>query len=344
METPIFHEGVLMGYTDGQNGSAWPNATDPLSNSSRAGFYISQLRLNGELPFDSTFSAVFAANFIAMDPAEAYLRKRFGLYTFKLGKFRVVGPKSGPGTDEFERTAITAPRYSRYWASYAQTLNFRDFGVQAERTGEDGSVHQAFCVRNGTQQNIINDEPSFPQSAPTQALAFAYALDWRVSPFTVLGGHVEAVANHQWDEFVGNHDGWQVGYWFKSNAIVDASVYHQMDFTKVHLFNEALLLYNRLLPSPTDGKATQLWGVSSMIRVDHSERWGYFFRYEFLDPSDGFFPNDNLHMFTGGVIYKPSPQAYPGLKVTGEYVRSLEESLRNRMGNDNLYVQLQMTY
>lgn len=335
-----------MGFTDGQNGAGWPAPLkDPLGNNNRAGFYLTQVRVKGTVPFDSTFSAVFVGNAIYLDPQEAYVEKHCGIYSFKAGKFRGAGPKSGSGTDEFERIAINAPRYARLEDYYMVTLNFRDFGVQAERDGSDGNLVQRFFLHNGNRLNLVNDEPSFPTGAKaTQALAVDYALDWRVSPFTVLGGHVGALADKEWSDFIGKHEGWQAGYWFKTNPAMDASLYQQMDFTKLHILNEALIISNRTLPNPVDSAATQSWGVSSMLRLDHSAHWGYFFRYEFMDPSDGYYRDDNLQMFTLGAIFKPSPDRYPGLKVTGEYVRSLEEGARNTIPDDNLFVQLQMVF
>ncbi len=345
VEKVVFQEGVLMGYTLGQNGMGWPAPfKDPLSNNNRGGFYISQLRLKATIPFDSTFSAVFTGNVINLDPQEAYLEKRWGIYSLKAGKFRGAGLKSGSGTDEFARTTVNAPRYARLADWYLKTFGSRDFGVQMERDRRDGNLQQRLFIHNANRQNVFNDEPSFVAGPATQVLGFDYALDWRVSQFTVLGGQIGALADKGWDEFVGHHDGWEAGYWFKSNAIVDGSFYHQMDFTQLHILNEGLLIYNRDLPSPTDSTATQVWGVSTLLRFEHSQTWGSFFRYEFLDPTDGFYLNDNLHMFTVGAIFHPSPLQYPNLKLTSEYVRSLEEGVRNRIGNDLFYVQLQMMF
>jgi hypothetical protein len=317
---------------------------DPTGNNNRGGFYISQLRLKATVAFDSTFSAVAAGNLLFADLQEVYLQKRVDNYTFTAGKFRGAGLKSGTGMDELERTAINAPRYARYWAYYKRNINFRDFGVQAAADYFGGDLMHRFFIHNANRENVANDEPSFPAGSATQALGFDYALDWRISPFTVWGGHIGALANREWAEFAGKHEGWEVQYWFKSNPIVDASLNHQLDAGRLHIFNEAMLLYNRDLPDPVDSTATKTWGVSTQARFDHTTRVGSFFRYEFFDLSDGAYPDDALHIFTLGGIFYPSPAAYPGLKITGEYVRSLEEGGENLISNDLLYCQLQMVF
>lgn len=337
--------GVQMGYALGQNGAAWPSPLkDPISNNNRGGFYITQLRLHGVIPFDSTFFGVFTGNFIFMDPQEAYLEKRWDTYSLKAGKFRGAGLKSGSGTDEFQRLTVNTNRYARFADFYERTIGFRDFGIQVERNNPRKTIQQKLFIHNANRQNVLIDEPSFNNGPVTQVLGIDYALDWRVSPFTVFGGHVGALANRSWDEFLGSHKPYEVGYWLKSNAIVDASIYQQMDFTKLHLQNEALILLNREQPSPIDSTANQLWGMSSQIRVDHSAQWSSFFHYEFFDPSNGLFGEDNLQMLTLGGIFHPSPNQYPGMKFTGEYVRSLEEGAKNTIPNDLLYIQLQMMF
>ena len=142
----------------------------------------------------------------------------------------------------------------------------------------------------------------------------------------------------------GSHDGWEAGYWFKSNPEVEGSFYHQMDFTKLHILNEALLSYDRTRLSPIEGTATQFWGISSQLQWDHNLKWGSFYRYEFTDPSDGLGPNDNFQALTVGGIFHPDPKQYPGLKVPAEYVRTLEEGIRNTFHNDVFYTQLQMVF
>lgn len=345
IDKPVFQTGVQMGYSYGQNGVGWPLFTqDLLSNRGRGGFYVSQLRLKGGIAFDSTFSAVAVGNLYTADVQEVYVEKRFDKYSFRAGKFRGAGLKSASGTDEFERTGINAPYYSRYWGYYKRLINFRDFGVQVEADYFGGNVKHRLFIHNANRENVFADEPSGAGPSNTQALGFDYALDWRISPFTVWGGHLGALANHEWGEFTGTHKAWEVGYWFKSNPLVDASLNHQLDVGKFHMFNEALLMYNRDLPNPSDGAATKNWGVSSQVRFDPSARGGYFFRYEFFDNTDGYNPDDALHLFTLGGIFTPSPQSYPGLKVTGEYVRTLEEGATNIVPNDVLFCQLQMVF
>lgn len=344
IEKPVFQTGLITGYVYGQDGSPWPSlAKDPLGNKGRGGFYVSQLRLKASIAFDSTFSAAAVGNVYTADVQEVYLEKRVDNYTFTAGKFRGAGLKSGNGTDEFERTAVNAPFYTRIWAYYARTLNFRDFGVQMEADYLGGDLKHRFYIHNANRENVNIDEPS-ETGAITQALGFDYALDWRISPFTAWGGHLGALANQKWDEFTGNHEGWAVNHWFSTNPIVDASLNHQMDIGRLHLFNEAMLLLNREIPNPVDSGETKTWGVSTQLRFDHTARAGSFFRYEFFDYTDGAFANDAKHLITVGGIFHPSPGKYPGLKITGEYVRALEEGAKNTFSNDEMFCQLQMLF
>lgn len=337
--------GVQMGYNDGMNGYPWPALLkDPLRNNNRAGFYINQARLAGGVAFDSTFSAKAVWNAIYQDLQEVYLSKRWGLYTLRAGKFRGAGLKSLSGQDEFERDLVNAPRYARIWGFYARTFNGRDFGIEVERDSRDGAIRNRLFFRNANNENVTNDEPAFLTGKATQVLGFDYALDWRISPYTVWGGHIGMLANRGWDEFQGSHEGWKAQYWFKSNAVADGSLNHTLDVGRFHMFNEALLMYLRDLPQPVDSGATKAWGMSSLVRFDHSPRWTSLFRYEFCDPSDGFTANDGLHMFTLGAVLHPSPAEYPGMKFTAEYVRAYEEGLVNIGGNDLFICQFQMVF
>lgn len=337
--------GAQMGYTDGMNGYPWPNVfKDPLYNNNRAGFYISQTRLSGSFALDTTFTGKAVFNAISLDLQEAYLTKRWGKYVFRAGKFAGAGLKSATQVDEFERSLVGAPHYARLWNYYARNFNGRDFGIEAERDSRSGAIRNRFFIRNANGENVFNDEPSFPAGKATQALGFDYALDWRISPFTVWGGHVGMLANRGWVEFVGSHPGWMAQYWFKSNSVADGSLNHSLDVGRFHMFNEALLMYLRDVPHPFDSVATQSWGVSSQVRFDHSEKWSSVFRYEFDDPSDGAFGRDGLHSFTLGAIYRPSPVEYPGMKLTIQYDRTYEEQLINSFGNDLFYCQFQMTF
>ena len=335
--------GTQMGYTDGMNGYPWPAfLQDPLHNNNRAGFYISQTRAAGTFAFDSTFSATGSFNAIFLDLQEFYLTKKWGDYLFRAGKFRGAGLKSSAGVDEFERSLVNAPHYARLWNYYARNFNGRDFGIEAERDYRGGGIRNRLFIRNANGENVLNDEPSIPAGKATQVLGIDYSLDWRISPYTVWGGHLGMLANRQWDEFVGNHAGWMAQYWFKSNSMVDGSVNHSLDVGRFHMFNEALLMYLRDLPQPIDSTATQSWGLSTQIRFDHSDKWSSVFRYEFDDPSDGYFGEDGLHSFTLGAVYRPAPAEYPGMKFTAQYNRTYEETLINRISNDLLYLQFQM--
>jgi hypothetical protein len=334
-----------MGYTDGMNGAPWPALfKDPLRNNNRAGFYISQARLAANLAFDSTFSGTLVWNAMFMDPQDVYLTKKSGDYVIRAGKFRGAGLKSMTGVDEFARDLVNAPRYARLWAGYARTLNGRDFGIEIERDARGGGIRNRLFIRNANGENVFNDEPSFTAGKPTQVLGFDYALDWRISPYTVWGAHIGMLADRQWDQFVGNHDGWEAQYWFKSNSVADGSLNHSLDVGRFHMSNEALLMYLRDYPHPLDSTATQLWGLSSQIRFDHTDRWRSVFRYEFDDPSDGFNGKDALHSFSLAAVFRPSPAEYPGMRFTTEYVRTYEETLLNTYPNDLFYVQFQMVY
>jgi hypothetical protein len=340
-----FSGGAQMGYTDGMNGFPWPALfSDPLTNNNRAGFYITQARLEARVAFDSSFTGIARWNAVLADLQEFYLEKRWGDYIFRAGKFRGAGLKSGTGSDEFSRDFFNAPRYARAWGGYTRLLNFRDFGIEAERDFRGGGIRNRLFIHNANGENVFNDEPSFPAGKATQVLGFDYALDWRISPYTVWGGHIGMEADRSWDEFVGSHEGWQAQYWFKSNPVADGSLNHQMDVGRFHMFNEALLMYLRNLPDPVDSAATKSWGVSTQIRFDHSERWSSLFRYEFFDGSDGFFPDDALHSATLGAVFRPDPAGFPGMKLTAEYVRTYEEALENLVSNDLFVCQFQMSF
>jgi len=340
-----FQGGTLMGYNYGQNGVGWPSfGRDPLGNPGRGGFYISQLRLQARIDFDSTFAGVATGNLLYADPQELYLEKRWGEYRVKAGKFRGAGLKSATGADEFQRTTVNPPRYARVWNHYKRLLNFRDFGIQVERDFLRGDLRNRFFVHNANGENVFNDEPSYPAGQNTQVLGLDYGLDWRISPYTVWGGHIGAVADREWDDFIGEHEGWKAGYWFKSNAVVDASLNHQLDMGRLHIFNEALIMLLRDLPNPSDSGATKNWGVSSLVRFEHSERWGSYFRYEFFDHTDGIYADDALHMFTLGAAWRPSPAAYPGLRVSTQYVRSYEEGFENTIPNDLFHCEMRMVF
>lgn len=339
-----FRGGAQMGYTYGQNGYAWPSAGNPFGNEGRGGFYLRMLRLESRIDFDSTFAAIAVGNLVISDLQEAYLQKRWGEYVVRAGKFRGAGLKSATGFDEFERSTVNSPFYARTWAAFKRTLNSRDLGVELERDFLDRSLRNRFFVHNGSGENIINEEPGPLGARPTQVLGFDYALDWRISPYTAWGGHIGALAFKSWNEFTGNHDGWQIQYWFKSNPVADASLNHQMDLGRFHMFNEASNLYHRYLPNPVDSSATKSWGVSSQVRFEHSERWASLFRYEFYDNTDGLNPDDGLHLLTLGAIWRPAPSSYPGMRSTFQYVRSYEEGLANLVPNDVLFCQLQMLF
>lgn len=342
---PEFQSGVQMGYNYGENGVGFPSwGKDPLGNSGRAGFYLTQLRLKASVDFDSTFSAVAVGNVYFADFQEVYLEKRVRNYTFTAGKFRGAGLKSATGMDEFERLTVNAPRSARVWSHHKRLHGFRDFGLQIQADYFGGNLKHRFFVHNANRENVLNDEPSFAAGPSAQAVGFDYALDWRISPYTVWGGHMGALANNQWSEFIGPEEGWKVGNWFRSNPILDASLNHQLDMGRFHMFNETQFMINRTITNPVDGRSTRSWGVTTRVKFDHTRRTDSFFQYELLDPTDGAVHADNLHMFTLGLVFRPSPEAYRDLKLTTEYVRTMESGFENTVRNDLFICQLQMLF
>lgn len=334
-----------MGYTYGQNGVGFPSfGKDPLGNPGRAGFYVSMVRLKASIDFDSTFSAVATGNLLSADLQEVYLEKRIRNYIFTAGKFRGAGLKSASGMDEFELTTINAPRYARIWAYHKKLQGIRDMGLQVQADYFGGNLSHRLFFHNANGQNVFNDEPSYPAGPSSQAGGFDYAIDWRISPFTVWGAHMGATADHEWSEFVGPEEGWKAGNWLRTNPIVDASLNHQLDVGRFHLFNEALFMANRKIINPANGRSARSWGVSSQLRMDHTRRTGSYFRYELADPTDGAVGKDNLHLFTLGFLFRPSPEAYRDMKITTQYVRTMESGFVNSIPNDLLTCQFQMLF
>ncbi len=341
--SPEWSAGLIMGYNLGQNGMSWPALEAPLNNNNRGGFYVSQTRLQSVVHFDSTFMAMAVGNAIMLDLQEVFLQKTWGDWRLKAGKFRGAGLKSGSGTDEFDLTAARRPLYTRFWAHYKRTLNFRDFGIQGERDFFSGRMRNRLFFHNANGQNVINDEPSYYAAPPTQVLGLDYAMDVLVSPYTTVGGHIGALASREWDEFIGAHDFWEAQYWFKTNPLVDASFYHHMTFPRFHMENEALIMQNRTLRDAED-KAMMTWGVSTLSRFDYFRRWSPYFAYEFTDHSDGLYNDDAVHMIKLGTRFRPSPEKYAGMRFTGEYARALEENGSNPIANDGFYLQFQMVF
>jgi hypothetical protein len=338
-----FGGGVQTGYSYGQNGNGWPEVfNDPWENNARGGFYLHWLRINTRLEFDSTFSGEVLLNISGL-LLEAYLQKQWGLYTFKIGKIRGAGLKSGSGTDEFDNLTIYRPVYSRYWQYYKRLDNFRDFGIQIERDYLKGRIQTRFFFHNASGQNIYTNQPSWSVGPPAQAVGFNYALDWKATDVSTAGGHIGVRADHEYTEFLSQDGWWHVNEWFKYNSIIDMSGYHQFDFNRVHTFIEGLLILNRDLRY-SDGRGMQTWGYSARINVDHSQRFTSLFRFEFSDNTDGWNPDDQLNLFTLGLIFHPAPGKYRGLKATAEYCYILEEGLKDRIYNDTFFLQLQHSF
>jgi hypothetical protein len=169
MDKPEWRGGIIMGYSLGQNGQPWPEPwRDPLGNNNRGGFYLSQARVQLLLPLDSTFRAVLVGNVIYAEALEAYLEKEWETYRFKVGKFRGAGMKSASGMDEFDLTTVQRPRYARDWNYQNRLHNFRDFGIQGEKSSFGGRLEQRLFFHNANGQNVLNDEPGFPAGPTTQ--------------------------------------------------------------------------------------------------------------------------------------------------------------------------------
>ncbi|HLP40405.1 MAG TPA: hypothetical protein VK465_02755 [Fibrobacteria bacterium] len=337
--------GFQGGYSLGQNGQGWPQPwREPLANNNRGGFYLLQARAQALIRFDSTFSAVVVGNLAASELQEAYIQKSWGTWRVKAGKLLGAGLESATGMDEFAQTLALRPRYARVWNYHKQLLNFRDYGIQGEKDFLDGRVQNRLFFHNANGENVINDEPSFPAGKTTQALGIDYALSAQVSPYSTVGGHVGARADRQWDDFLGNHDFWDVGYWLKQNAVVDGSFFHRMDFPRLHVFNEAMALANRTVLHPGTDDPWITWGASTLARFDAWRCWSPFLGYEFFDNSDGIYKDDALHMVRLGTLFRPAPEQYPDLRITGQYTRALEEGGNNLLGNDILYVQVQSLF
>ena len=61
------------------------------------------------------------------------------------------------------------------------------------------------------------------------------------------------------------------------------------------------------------------------------------------DLTDGFIPDDALHVNTIGFVWSPSPNIYKGLKTTTEYIRPYEEGFENLSANDIFSIELQLS-
>lgn len=340
---PQFSGGLQLGYQYGQNGAVWPGIKNPLSNQGRGGFYISQLRLNAEMPIDSGFKAVGKVNVAYMELQEAYLEKTWGAWTFTAGRFRGAGLHSAMAYDEFEQALVQEPLYTRSWGAEKRLFRFRDLGLQVERRHAGGLFSHRLFLHNANGQAFIGAEPSGFQGPPTQVLGMDYGWDWKLPDNNRIGGHLGAAADREWDEFVGQHEGWKATYWFKTNPVVDGSLYHELAGKSWKWNSEMLLRMNRRVRN-ADSTALQSWGVMTQFEKSHTARYATVWRYEFFDPTDGYVLNDNLHLFTGALRYTPSPTRIPGFYVMAEYVRVLEEKLINNYGNDVFYVKTQVTF
>lgn len=337
--------GVKLGYSVGQAGVGWPQLwKNPFLNENRGGFYVEQARLRARLPIDSSLRLTTQFNFALWELSEIYFEAQWGRTRWKLGKFDGAGLRTGPATDEFSRTAIWEPRYARIWAAYKRLLNWRDYGIQAERDHFSGRFTHRLFLHNANWQNVINEEPNdFQAGIPaTQALGMDYGWEWKTTEQSLLGGHLGALADKEWNEFFGHRQFWRANHWMRSNPIVDASVFHEFESGRAWFQSEIVLMSNRTILNP-DSAAMKTWGASLLGRYRLGLSWTPYMRYELFDFTDGVVPNDILHLFTGGVRWSPSRGKRPWF-WTFQFTHILEEDLVNAYGNDVLYAQLQAEF
>jgi hypothetical protein len=152
------------------------------------------------------------------------------------------------------------------------------------------------------------------------------------------------MANKQWDEFLGAHDFWEATYWFKSNAMVDGSLFHEFEVGHARFQSEALVMSNRNTLHPDDLSPVKTWGVSAMGSYDWTPRLTPYARYEFFDWTDGYNPDDAWHLFTGGLRWRVHPESKAPWYATLQFSRNLEEGFENLISNDVLYAQLQAEF
>ncbi len=337
--------GALMGYSYGQNGSGWPDTwKDPLANQNRGGFFIRDLRLDGKVAFDSTFSGFLSANVLFADMREVYLVKTWKSYTFTAGKFRGAGLYSGTTLDEYDQVTVYRPFYAQLWQNSKRIHNFRDFGIQVERSSRSGDLNYRLFFHNANWQNVIIYQPSYEVGPSTQALGLDFGLDWTVSTQNSFGGHIGALGNKEWQEFFGSHGWWNAAYWLKANPLVDASFYHLFDHGRVQVLSEAMAMTNRNEPVGPNKIDRITWGLSSRFSYTHHEHFNSFFRYEFTDPTNGANPDDGLHFFALGTRFRPAPVSHAGLSAVLEYAHIREEGLANLQHTDTFILELRHTF
>lgn len=346
LEKITIHGGVQMGYGLGQNGQGWPQPwRDPLNNLNRGGFYIGQVRLEAKAALDTMLFFDVKWNADLNDLQEAYFTYQSENWQWKAGRFRGAGLHSASDIDEFDRISLKAPRYAQFWGGYKKQFQFRDYGIQAERSYAQNRFHHAFWLRNANFQNVLHNEPSAFEGQPiTQALGIDYAWSLQLPYQNTLWGHVGALADQKWDEFVGSHAGWKAGYWFKSNPILDASLSHTVKRGRLSWHHEALVLSHRRLLNPADGAASLFWGFSSQGDWEKNANLIGFGRYEFFDETDGYNHDDALHILTLGTKWRPWKERVSKLWVTLQAQHTREEGFENRIGNDVLVAQTQWVF
>jgi hypothetical protein len=317
--------------------------TAPLNNENRGGFYISDFRLRSDWNLGHGLTLHAQGNLMTLDFQEAYLEGQKGTWTLRLGKFRGAGLKSMVGFDEYDQPTVTPQYYAGLWAGINRIFGRRDFGLQIEKSHADGQFQHRFFAHNASWQNPAPYTPNYALGAPAQVVGFHYAWDWTVGRGHGLGGHLGGRANQAWDEFIGEHEFWEAAYWFKTNAVVDGSMYHLYEGNGIKLMTEAMLLSNRNARNPVDSTFEITWGGSFLVSKRLNSWWEPYGRYELTDPTDGRNNNDALHLFTMGTLLRMGSN-FPNWLWKMEAVRIQEEGFVNSYGNDLISLQLQGTF
>jgi hypothetical protein len=172
-------------------------------------------------------------------------------------------------------------------------------------------------------------------------LGLDYGWEWKTTAHSVIGGHFGAAANQQWEEFLGAHGFWNAPYWFKSNALVDGSLFHEFSAGRAWFQSELMALEDRNTFSP-DSAYVRTWGLSLLGNYRFREKWAPFARYEFF-AADDVDPTHVAHFVTLGARWTPAGDSRRPFWIF-QYVRPLEHGFKNRAANDVFYAQLQAEF